>query len=399
MKDHRIRPDCSELNETINRSGLFYLSNDYLSILKIPLFILFFLLPCMIWAQCNGHGELCDRHYDEVAYVTTHNAFNAGEDGFNLPNQTYGLTRQLNDGVRALMLDVYDEGGVATVYHGFSWLGTTTLESNLMEIKEFLDANPNEVVTLLFETYISANLMDTVLTQVGLKSILHVQSLSDPWPTLQEMIDANKRLVLFSDHNNGQIGQDWYHYMWSFAVETDFDNNALSDFSCEFNRGSANNDLFILNHFATDPNLGTGRTDLASQANSYNYFYGRALDCKAETGKFPNFLTVDFYELGDVFSVADALNGITNSVGIDEKSNEANVSAFPNPSSNVFTISCADMTGGQLTVYNLTGATITGQTLERTTIQLNLENHPIGVYIVKLTSDHRTETLRLFKTY
>lgn len=344
------------------------------------------------FAQCNGHAELCGKRYNEVAYLTTHNAFNAGDDGFNLPNQTHGLTQQLNEGVRALMLDVYDEGGIATVYHGFTWLGTTTLESNFNEIKAFLDANPNEVVTFLFETYISANLMDTVLTQTGLKPLLHVQELGEPWPTLQEMIDSGKRLVFFSDHNNAQPGQDWYHYMWSFVVETNWENHALSDFSCDFNRGSANNDLFILNHFATDANLGTGRTDFAAQANSFNYFQSRAVQCWEENDKFPNFPTVDFYELGNTLEVVDSLNGIPSSVGIDDVSEHV-FSVSPNPSRGLFRI---DLAGKRLSysVFNVKGkCVLQGDLIRSSTIDLT--DQPQGIYFLSITYSKGTEIIKL----
>jgi len=53
---------------------------------------------------CNGHVELCDRRYDEVAYVTTHDAMSSAEDAFRLPNQHYRMWRQLEDGVRGFML-------------------------------------------------------------------------------------------------------------------------------------------------------------------------------------------------------------------------------------------------------------------------------------------------------
>ena len=68
-----------------------------------------------ITAQCNGFQALCGLRYNQVSYLTAHNAFNAGDEGFSLPNQNQGLTGQLNGGVRALMLDVYEEGGVPTV--------------------------------------------------------------------------------------------------------------------------------------------------------------------------------------------------------------------------------------------------------------------------------------------
>src|SRR5690554_5963891 len=71
-----------------------------------------------LFTACNGLDELCERTYDQVVYATTHNAFNASDEGFKLANQTHGVRRQLEDGVRGLMLDIYDEGDDVLVYHG-----------------------------------------------------------------------------------------------------------------------------------------------------------------------------------------------------------------------------------------------------------------------------------------
>lgn len=351
-------------------------------------------LPFVTSAQCNGSQELCEKRYDEVAYLTTHNAFNASSEGFNLANQTYGLTQQLEDGVRALMLDVYDEEGVATVYHGFSFLGTATLESNLTEIKSFLDANPNEVVTLLFETYISANMMDTVITNAGLKSMLHAQTLGEPWPTLQEMIALDKRLVFFSDHNNAEIGQDWYHYMWDFIVETDFENHSPNDFSCGFNRGNSNNDLFIVNHFVTDATFGTGQTNQASVVNELTYFYDRVYGCQMQKQKFVNFPTVDFYELGQTLAVVDSLNNTQISMGI-EYEHQSISSVYPNPSNGVFKvekIGVKPIVNYQL--YNLSGKLIELGTFGKS-LTLNLTSWPAGVYFLSIDNGKEAEFHRL----
>src|SRR5690606_6868567 len=64
--------------------------------------------PATVPSTCNGDEALCARAYDEVAYATTHNAHSSEADAFFKPNQRFGLTRQLEDGVRALMLDTYD---------------------------------------------------------------------------------------------------------------------------------------------------------------------------------------------------------------------------------------------------------------------------------------------------
>ena len=65
--------------------------------------------------RCNGHAELCDRRFDEVAHATTHNAMSSEQDGWIFPNQSFDVPRQLEAGVRALMLDTHDWFGEASL--------------------------------------------------------------------------------------------------------------------------------------------------------------------------------------------------------------------------------------------------------------------------------------------
>ncbi len=61
----------------------------------------------------------------------------------------------------------------------------------------------------------------------------------------------------------------------------------------------------MLNHFLGDPVAGI---DLAERVNHDPMLLDRARRCMAESGHLPNFLAVDFYDVGDVFAVTDALN-------------------------------------------------------------------------------------------
>ena len=135
------------------------------------------------------------------------------------------------------MLDVYDEGGVPTVYHGFALLGTAPLTDNLTEIKNFLDSDPNEVATIIFESYVDANMMESAFSDVGLLPYLHEQTLGNQWPTLQQMIDAGTQLVVLTDSDDASPSQGWYHYVWDFAVETGFSNNSPSRLFLRFQQG------------------------------------------------------------------------------------------------------------------------------------------------------------------
>ena len=128
--------------------------------------------------------SLFDKKYNEVAYLTTHNAYNSKEDGFKLPNQKWNITTQLNSGVRALMIDVYDESGQLEVYHGFKILGSKPFLNILTEIKLFMDENENEVLTIILECYASADLIAKYFENSGLSQYLYTKTNNEEWKTL-----------------------------------------------------------------------------------------------------------------------------------------------------------------------------------------------------------------------
>jgi len=288
-------------------------------------------------AQCNGHLELCAKRYNEVAYLTTHNAFNTHQDHFLYPNQSFSITRQLTDGVRALMIDVYEKDGIPIVYHGYSILGSAPLSSNLNEISDFLKHNPNEVVTIIFECYVSATVIEQALQNAGLLSMVYTKASNTLWPTLQELIDTNKRLLIFSDKKDASPAQKWYHYVWNYAVETSFSAVDTSDLKSTFNRGNPTNDLFILNHFLVSKTFGTGSRSNAKMANSNPFMEDRINICRSETGKFPNFITVDFYDIGDGMENVNTLNQVPP-LPIPEVDWNERVTLTPNPLKSIATV-------------------------------------------------------------
>lgn len=253
---------------------------------------------------CNGSDALCQRRYDQVAYPTTHNAMANADDGFHSPNQTHNVTVQLRNGVRGLMLDTYYFDDELTLCHADCILfGHRPLVDTLREIRVFLEQRPREIVTIIFEAYISAADTETAFVDSGLLDYVHVQPLGEPWPTLAAMIDSGKRLVVFSDRDRGVL--PWYQFVWDYAFETPFSFERPQDFVCTPNRGDPSHSLFILNHFLTRP---TGSINFARRVNFNPLFSDRALQCMAEDQRLPNFVTVDFYEVGNLFDVVDQLN-------------------------------------------------------------------------------------------
>jgi hypothetical protein len=96
--------------------------------------------------------------------------------------------------------------------------------------------------------------------------------------------------------------------VWAFAWETHYSYATPADFSCAPNRGDRQSSLFILNHFLTG--AAGGEAGLAEMVNHQPLLGDRATQCMTEGGQLPNFVTVDFYDIGALFEVVDALNGV-----------------------------------------------------------------------------------------
>ncbi|KAJ1743778.1 hypothetical protein LPJ58_006731, partial [Coemansia sp. RSA 1591] len=130
---------------------------------------------------CNGHVELCARPYNNVSFACTHNSYSSPPPNALLVlNQENSIEQQLNDGIRAFMLDVVRNKPVATdgtsnIFNTIaSWFSRAKnaddpLESvhlchescllidkgplvdSLTVIREFMDANPREIITFIIE--------------------------------------------------------------------------------------------------------------------------------------------------------------------------------------------------------------------------------------------------------
>lgn len=255
---------------------------------------------------CNGATELCARRFDQVVYPTTHNAYSTVAEGFGAPNQMRSLTQQLRDGVRGVMLDVHDERGRPMLCHGTCLVGKRLLAEGLCDLRRFLDENPREVLTIIFESYVSAAAVEGAFRSAGLLDTVYAHPMGTPWPTLETMISTGKRLVVFTDREGGRL--PWYHDVWDFAWETPFAATTPAELdTCRANRGTRGNPLFIFNHFLTAP---LASPELARMVNFNPFLVNRARRCQQETNAVPNFVTIDYYELGDLFAAVRTLNGL-----------------------------------------------------------------------------------------
>lgn len=253
---------------------------------------------------CNGAEALCERPLDQVAFPGTHNAMSNADEGWTFPNQHHGLERQLQDGVRAFLMDTYlDEDGVPALCHGTCSAGSRPLLDALEAFRAFLDENPGEVLIFILQDDLSVDETAAVLQQSGLQDFVYTWD-GGAWPTLGALAEAGTRLVV-SAENEGPP-PDWYHHAWDLFWDTPYDFDSAEEFSCALNRGSADNPLFLVNHW-----IGPLPYDArAAEVNVYEVLYARAAQCQEEGGQIPSVVAVDFYDEGDLFEVVAALNGL-----------------------------------------------------------------------------------------
>ena len=117
------------------------------------------------------------------------------------------------------------------------------------------------------------------------------------------MIDAGTRIVVSAEFSGPP--PDWYHHAWDLHFDTPYSFDSLDAFSCDLNRGAADNPLFLVNHWISNP---LSLESSAVEANAFDVLHGRATACAQQHGRPVNLLAVDHYAVGDLFAVVDALN-------------------------------------------------------------------------------------------
>jgi len=273
---------------------------------------------------CNGHAELCERSYGSVTFVGAHDSYAIGVNNL-ATNQDQSITQQLNDGIRMLQSQAHNEAGVIKLCHTSCFLyDGGTLEAYLTTVKTWLDANPNEVLSLLIVNIdnLPASAYDTVFKSVGLDAISFAPA-SSPlpatgWPTLGSMIDSGKRLLTFLD-NGADPSIPYLIDEFTNIWETAF--NVIDPaFDCNVNRtkGDPTTQMFLINHFLDKLLVGQPIPDIASlpttnSASGPGSIGAQVANCQAAHSRPPNFILLDYYEHAGPapFQVAASINGVT----------------------------------------------------------------------------------------
>jgi hypothetical protein len=302
---------------------------------------------------CNGAAELCGRRLDEVVFPGTHNSMSSAEIAdWLFPQQERSIRAQLEDGIRALLLDVHYgipvEGHVKTdldsesgsrekleravgkegvdaamrirdrlagkdegprglyLCHGFCELGATPLPGALEQIHEFLVQNPDEVLVLVVEDYVTPADLAGAFAESGLDGLVYRGTPGPPWPTLRELVDGRQRVLVLTE--TGRPGIPWIHPAFEVMQETPYHFARVEELSCVANRGGTAGSLFLMNNWIdTTP---APKPSNAAIVNAYDALVARAKQCQAERGRLPTVLAVDFYRTGELFRAVRSLNGL-----------------------------------------------------------------------------------------
>lgn len=290
--------------------------------------------------RCNGMKQLCERTFDEVVLAGTHNAMSSASLGWKLPNQSIAIPEQLDGGIRALLLDSHygrlqpdgtvltdDKGTVTTgvrgtyLCHVLCELGATKLAPALRQIRKWLRANPDNVLLIESEDYISSPDLVSAMKRSGLLDLVY-RGPRAPWATLEKMIAKRHQVVMLADRNsNGD--PPWYRPTYTGLMqETPFSFNPPRELtdpanwvnSCRPNRSGTSGSLFLMNHWSPSTPPAEPNLEQSAQVNALDVILGRALTCAEVRGRVPTVIAVDQFTAGDVIEAVRQLN-LVNDAG------------------------------------------------------------------------------------
>lgn len=308
---------------------------------------------------CNGHTEFCQRRFSNISMVVAHNSpfvrpHNAAS------NQLCPVIDQLNDGVRGCKLasgtlfnptqthqitvqfqthkpDAASE--IKLCHTTCDFLDVGKLETYLITVRKWLDTHPQEIVTLLMgnnngqSTRIPAAEYVAPFEASGMKKyvwspVTATMNITE-WPTLDEMIATNQRVVVMLDYGSNQTEVPWllseFNYQWetplsptdpAFPCTQERPVNQSLDFS-RSRMYMMNHNLNI--HIPLKGFRGEILIPAYSVLGDVNAVSGggslglNVKNCERMWGRPPNWLLIDYYNIGNgsVFEVAAAANNVT----------------------------------------------------------------------------------------
>ncbi|KAK3020012.1 hypothetical protein RJ639_004972 [Escallonia herrerae] len=268
--------------------------------------------------------------FNKYSWLVTHNAFSivdapllTGAQRVTFYNQEDTVTNQLRNGVRGLMLDMYDFENDIWLCHSlrgqcFNFTAFQPAINTLREVEAFLSENPSEIVTIIIEDYVhTPKGLTRLFTDAGLDKywfpVSKMPKKGEDWPTVTTMAKENHRLLVFTSDSSKEPVEG-IAYQWRYMVENEPGDGGMVQGSCSNRKeskplNSKSASLFLQNYFPSMP----------VQAEACKEHSAPLVDMigtcyKAARNAMPNFLAVNFYmrsDGGGVFDAVDKMNGQT----------------------------------------------------------------------------------------
>lgn len=293
--------------------------------------------PSLRGEMCNGHVNLCQVRPNEMLFATVHDATNSPAVRRQLRtllsyDHEHPLEGAIQAGYRGLNLDVGKCDGMLQFVHGLCDDSKRDPVEVLTNLVEFLNTNTREV--LMLPTRINNNAGGgNVLVQEIAELFDLVPGWNDllydhpgpgaPWPVLQELIDSNHRILFFfynaAESSKNSACPRGFHDWLLYAAETSVDFKTPDDLannsSCFVTRDSLGSTLdFYGVNVVTDSPAKCGQLNQAAFLNEH------LVTCSEITGRKPNLVSVDCWDVGNALDVANDYNkGIVPA--ITERSN------------------------------------------------------------------------------
>jgi hypothetical protein len=306
---------------------------------------------------CNGYAQLCARRLDEVALAGTHNSMSAADSpGWFIANQDRPIQQQLEDGIRAFKISTHyategrngmvhtdilaagdrlnrvasklvpaaraalerfsrSLGGISNdvgkrdiwLCHTLCELGATRMVAFFDIVRRFLEANPNQVIVLFDEDYVSERDLQNAFERAGVFRYLARLQPGQPLPTLGQLISAHHNIVVFAQEKvSGKY--PWNRYAFgSWIQDTPLGAKQPAQFTCQPYRGAAGNPLLMMNNWS---DIFPPRPKPNVPLVKRKFILKRSQQCVQQRGRLPNLILTDYYNRGNVLGAVNVLNGV-----------------------------------------------------------------------------------------